>query len=80
MASIIPLAAVTIALAEFLFDHAQPRWQGPWFWLALAATVALLILVQILRFGKSKPVPPAKPDYSATSIMRRDDPLDRGQR
>jgi hypothetical protein len=80
LASIIPLAAVTIALAEFWFDHSQPRWQGPWFWLAHAATVALLILVQILRFGKTKPVPPAKPDYSATSIMRRDDPLDRGQR
>ena len=76
----IPLAAVCIALAEFLFDHTQPRWAGPWFWLGLGSTVVLLIGVQILRFGKSKPAPPAKPDYSATSIMRRNDPLDRGTR
>jgi hypothetical protein len=77
----IPLAAVTIALAEFLFDHTQPRWAGPWFWIGLIATVILLIVVQFLRFGKSKAVPPAKPDYSATSIMRRNnDPLDRGTR
>jgi hypothetical protein len=87
---------VTIALAEFLFDHTQPRWAGPWFWIGLIATVILLIVVQILRFGKSKAVPPAKPDYSATSIMRRNSwaepkreaaseastpkPLDRGTR
>jgi len=32
LASIIPLTAVTIALAEFLFDHTQPRWR-PWFWM-----------------------------------------------
>ena len=77
LASIIPLAAVSIALAEFLFDHTEPRWSGPWFWIGLIATVGLLIGVQILRFGKSKPLPPAKPDYSATSIVRRNDPLDR---
>jgi peptidoglycan/LPS O-acetylase OafA/YrhL len=80
LASLIPLAAVTIALAEFLFDHTQPRWAGPWFWLGLAATAGLLIAVQLLRFGKSKPAPPAKLDYSATSIIRRNDPLDRGTR
>jgi hypothetical protein len=81
LASLIPLTAICIALAEFLFDHTQPRWAGPWFWAGLIATVVLLIVVQILRFGKSKPVPPAKPDYSATSIMRRrNDPLDRGTR
>jgi hypothetical protein len=79
LASLIPLTAVTIALAEFLFDHTQPRWAGPWFWLGLAATFVLLITVQILRFGKSKPAPPAKPDYSATTIVRRNDP-DRGIR
>jgi hypothetical protein len=78
LASMIPLTAVCIALAEFLFDHTQPRWAGPWFWIGLIATVVLLIVVQILRFGKSKPVPPAKPDYSATSIIRRKEPLDRG--
>jgi hypothetical protein len=78
LASIIPLTAVTIALAEFVFDHTQPRWAGPWFWIGLIATFGLLIVVQILRFGKSKPLPPAKPDYSATSIVRRNDPLDRG--
>ncbi len=71
---------MTIALAEFLFDHTQPRWTSPFFWGGLVATVALLVVVQILRFGKSKPAPPAKPDYSATSIMRRDNPLDRGNR
>jgi hypothetical protein len=79
LASLIPLTAVTIALAEFLFDRTQPRWSGPWFWLGLAGTVVLLITVQILRFGKSKPSPPAKPDYSATTIVRRNDP-DRGIR
>ena len=80
LASMIPLTAVCIALAEFLFDHTQPRWTGPWFWIGLIATFGLLIVVQILRFGKSKPVPPAKPDYSATSIIRRNDPIDRGTR
>jgi hypothetical protein len=73
LASLIPLTAITIALAEFLFDHTQPRWASPWFWAALVATVALLIIVQILRFGKSKPVPPAKPDYSASTMVRRKD-------
>jgi hypothetical protein len=80
LASLIPLLAITIALAEFLFDHTQPRWAGPWFWAGLISTVVLLIVVQILRFGKSKPVPPAKPDYSATTIVRRNDPFDRGKR
>jgi peptidoglycan/LPS O-acetylase OafA/YrhL len=80
LASLIPLTAVCIALAEFLFDHTQPRWAGPWFWIGLIATFGLLIVVQILRFGKSKPLPPAKPDYSATSIIRRNDPFDRGTR
>ena len=80
LVSIIPLAAVAIALGEFLFDHTQPRWAGPWFWIGLCATLGLLMVVQILRFGKSKPAPPAKPDYSATSIVRRRDPLDRGTR
>jgi hypothetical protein len=78
LASIIPLTAVTIALAEFLFDHTQPRWTSPWFWAGLVVTVALLVAVQILRFGKSKPTPPAKPDYSAASIIRGKNPLDRG--
>jgi hypothetical protein len=77
---LIPLTAVTIALAEFLFDHTQPRWAGPWFWIGLGVTAGLLVLVQILRFGKSNPTPPAKPDYSATSLIRRNDPLDRGTR
>ena len=80
LASIIPLTAVTIALAEFLFDHTQPRWTSPWFWAGLVVTAGLLVVVQILRFGKSKPAPLAKPDYSATSIVRRNDPVDRGTR
>ncbi len=80
LVSIIPLAALTIAFAEFQFDHTQPRWASAWFWVGLIATVGLLVLVQILRFGKSKPTRPAKPDFSATSIIHRDDPLDRGTR
>jgi hypothetical protein len=71
---------VTIALAEFLFDHTQPRWTSPWFWAGLIVTVGLLVAVQILRFGKSKPTPPAKPDYSAASIIRGKNPIDRGIR
>ena len=75
----IPLAAVAIALAEFRFDTAQPRWTSPWFWAALGATVGLLIVVQMLRFGSSKRSRLAKPDYSATSLVqRRGEPLDRG--
>ncbi len=71
---------MTIALAEYLFDHTQPRWMSPFFWAGLIVTVALLVVVQILRFGKSKPVPPAKPDYSATTLVGRKNPLDRGTR
>lgn len=74
----IPVAALLIVLAEFVLDHTQPRWTSPWFWAGLLATVALLALVQILRFGKSKPPRTAKPDYSATSIIRRNEPFDRG--
>lgn len=75
----IPLAAVAIALAEFRFDTAQPRWTSPWFWVALGATVALLIFVQMLRFGSSKRSRAAKPDYAATSLVHgRREPLDRG--
>lgn len=80
LVSIIPLAALTIAFAEFQFDHAQPRWTSAWFWASLIATIALLVFVQVLRFGKSKPTVPAKPDFSATSIIHRNDPLDRGTR
>ncbi|GAC1407205.1 MAG: hypothetical protein NVSMB64_13820 [Candidatus Velthaea sp.] len=78
LAAVVPLAAVCIALAEFLFDHTQPRWASAWFWAGLIATVALLGLVQVLRFMKSSSAPPSKPDYSATSIIRRKSPLDRG--
>ncbi len=71
LAGLIPLTAVCIALAEYLLDHTEPRWTSPWFWAGLAVTVALLVLVQVLRFVKSSPAVPSKPDYSATSIIRR---------
>jgi hypothetical protein len=74
LASIIPLTAVTIALAEYLFDHTQPRWTSATFWASLIVTVGLLVAVQFLRFAGPKRRPPAKPDYSATTIVRRNDP------
>jgi hypothetical protein len=78
LAGIVPLAAICIALAEYLFDHAEPRWVSPWFWLSLGTTVGLLILVQVLRFMKSSPVRSAKPDYSATAMIRRKSSPDEG--
>jgi len=79
LANLIPLAAVTVALAEYLFDHTTPRYTSPWFWLALVATVGLLALVQLLRFTGARRSPTAKPDYSATTLIRRrSDPDDRG--
>jgi hypothetical protein len=71
LAGLIPLAAVAIALAEYLLDHTEPRWTSPWFWAALIATVGLLVCVQVLRFMKSSPAVPSKPDYSAKSIIDR---------
>jgi hypothetical protein len=71
--------AICIALAEYLLDHTEPRWISPWFWAALIATVALLLLVQVLRFMKSSPPAPSKPDFSATSVIRRRVPFDEGK-
>jgi hypothetical protein len=71
LANVVPLAAVVIALAEYLLDHTVPRYASPWFWLALCTTVGLLLLVQVLRFGGARKVRPAKPDYSATTLIRR---------
>ena len=71
LGNIVPLAAVLIALAEYVLDHTYPRTASPWFWLAIVATVGLLVLVQVLRFTAPRGAPPAMPDYSATSIMRR---------
>jgi hypothetical protein len=77
LAGLIPLAAVCIALAEFSFDHTEPRYTSPWFWAGLIVTVALLVGVQVLRFAKkSSPRVPSKPDYSASSIIRRKSTLD----
>lgn len=73
-----PLVAVCIALAEYLLDHTEPRWMSPWFWAGLIATVGLLVLVQVLRFMKSSSGPPSKPDFSATSIIRRKSTADKG--
>ena len=71
LGNLVPLAAVVIALAEYLLDHTSPRYASPWFWIALGATVALLVLVQVLRFTGARKPATAKPDYSATTIMRR---------
>jgi hypothetical protein len=70
LSSMVPLVAVAITLAEFYFDHTQPRWTSPWFWTGLIAVVLLLIVTQLLRFWKKSPKVPTKPDYSATSIIR----------
>ncbi|MGD0474798.1 MAG: hypothetical protein ABSB70_16510 [Candidatus Velthaea sp.] len=78
LAGLVPLVAVGIALAEYAFDHTQPRWVSPWFWAALAATVGLLVFVQVLRFMKSSPATPSKPDFSAQTIMRRTSTRDEG--
>jgi hypothetical protein len=80
LGNVVPLAAVVIALAEYLFDHTSPRTAGPWFWLSLGSTVALLALVQVLRFTGARRPSAAKPDYSATTLMRRrsTDTEDRG--
>jgi hypothetical protein len=70
--NIVPLAAVVIALAEYLLDHTTPRYESPWFWISLTATVGLLVLVNVLRMtGSRAKRPPAKPDYSATTLIRR---------
>jgi hypothetical protein len=79
LGNIVPLAAVVIALAEYLLDHTTPRYASPWFWIALVATVGLLVLVQVLRFSGARRAATAKPDYSATTLIRRrSDPDDRG--
>lgn len=79
LGNIVPLAAVVIALAEYLFDHTVPRYASPGFWIALIATVGLLVLVQVLRFTGARKPGTAKPDYSATTLIRRrTDTDDRG--
>jgi hypothetical protein len=79
LGNIVPLAAVVIALAEYLLDHTTPRYASPCFWIALIATVGLLVLVQVLRFTGARPPATAKPDYSATTLIRRrTDSDDRG--
>jgi hypothetical protein len=79
LGNLVPLAAVVIALAEYLFDHHVPRYTSPTFWIALVATVGLLLMVQVLRFTGARKPATAKPDYSATTLIRRRaDPDDRG--
>jgi hypothetical protein len=77
LGNLVPLAAVVIALAEYLLDHTTPRYAGPWFWIALVATVGLLVFVQVLRFGGARKPSAAKPDYSATTLIRGRDRDDR---
>jgi Na+-driven multidrug efflux pump len=79
IAGLVPLVAICIALAEYLLDHTEPRWTSPWFWAGLIATVALLAFVQVLRFMKSSSAKPSKPDFSATSIIRRTASRDEGK-
>lgn len=79
LGNLVPLAAVVIALAEYLLDHTVPRYASPWFWIALVTTVGLLVLVQVLRFTGARARTAAKPDYSATTLIRRrTDSDDRG--
>lgn len=79
LANLVPLTAVVVALAEYLFDHTMPRYASPWFWVALGTTIGLLVLVQVLRFTGARRTTPANPDYSATTLIRRrSDPDDRG--
>ncbi len=79
LGNLVPLAAVVIALAEYVFDHHVPRYTSPTFWIALVATVGLLLFVQVLRFNGARKPTTAKPDYSATTLIRRRiDPDDRG--
>lgn len=79
LGNLVPLAAVVIALSEYLLDHTVPRYSSPWFWIALVATIGLLVMVQVLRFTGARRPSAAKPDYSATSLIRRrSDPEDRG--
>jgi protein-S-isoprenylcysteine O-methyltransferase Ste14 len=79
LANLVPLVAVAIALAEYLLDHTLPRYASPWFWIALVAIGGLLVLIQVLRFGGARKHDVAKPDYSATTLIRRrSDPHDRG--
>ncbi|GAC1573397.1 MAG: hypothetical protein NVS3B7_04700 [Candidatus Elarobacter sp.] len=79
LGNLVPLAAVVIALAEYLLDHTVPRYTSPWFWVSLVATVGLLVMVQVLRFTGARKPSTAKPDYSATTLIRRrTDTDDRG--
>ncbi|HTW84711.1 MAG TPA: hypothetical protein VMD91_11630 [Candidatus Sulfotelmatobacter sp.] len=79
LANLVPLVAVVVALAEYLLDHTVPRYTSPWFWIALVVTVGLLVLVNVLRFTGARRTPTAKPDYSATTLIRRrTDTDDRG--
>jgi hypothetical protein len=72
LGNLVPLAAVVIALAEYLFDRTTPRYASPWFWIALIATVGLLVLVNVLRFTRGGGrTTPAKPDISASAVVRR---------
>ncbi len=79
LAGVVPLLAVCIALAEYLLDHTEPRWMSPWVWAGLITTVALLVFVQVLRFMKSSAPTPSKPDYSATTLIRRKSLRDEGK-
>jgi hypothetical protein len=50
------------------------------FWIALIATVGLLVLVQVLRWGGASKPPTAKPDYSATTLIKRRSDIDTDDR
>ena len=79
LGNLVPLAAVVIALAEYLLDHTVPRYSEPVVLDRAGRDVGLLVMVQVLRFTGARRPSAAKPDYSATTLIRRrSDPEDRG--
>jgi hypothetical protein len=71
LANLIPLVAVLVSGSEYFFDHHEPRYTSPTFWLAMIVVVGMLIGLQLLRMSTGRPARMAKPDYSATTLIRR---------
>ena len=71
LANLVPLIAVLISGSEYFFDHHEPRYTSVTFWIAMIAVVGLLVGVQLLRMSTGRPARMAKPDYSATTLIRR---------
>jgi len=71
LANLVPLVAILIFLSEYFFDHHANRFTSPTFWLATVAILALLMGIQVLRLSTGRRKSMAKPDYSATTLIRR---------